>query len=107
MGRTRAALAAAAIDHDSCQDENHAGDPEQMCDVLGHGAVMRLVTAGAAEVDEDVEDPRRHHHGQTDMGSPRHAWQVAQRPSDRFYHQHVLVIHRGLRPVKSIASFGM
>lgn len=103
MGRTRAALAAAAVDDDSHQDEDHAGDTEHVRKVLAHGSVVRFVSP-AAEVKHDVDEPRRDHHGQTDLGSARHPEQVVEECAHRFYHQHWLVIHPAARDVNSIAN---
>jgi hypothetical protein len=65
--RTLAELAAGAVDHDASQDEEHAGDTEQVREVLrAEVTVMAGVHIGA-QMHRDVEDTGDHHHGETDL----------------------------------------
>jgi hypothetical protein len=85
-GRTRAAMAAGAVRHEPDQDEDHAGDTDQVRRVLGEKAFVGVVVAGRHHVDEDVQGASGHHDREAEPHEQREPADVAQ----RLYHQHAL-----------------
>jgi len=72
--RSLAELATGAVDDDARQDENHAGDAEDVSQMLRADAVMAGVPA-REEVSHDVEATGPDHRHQPE---PAHAWHATQ-----------------------------
>lgn len=85
-------LAAGAVHHDPRHDEDHADDSDQVGEVLDPAVAG---VGSGSEVDGDVERAGQHDHQEPDAGQGRKAGELATSPSDRFYHQHSLLIHAG------------
>jgi hypothetical protein len=103
-GRTAAGaeMTAGAVGHDSRQDEDHADDAEQVRHVRDT-RVAGSVLAGD-EVNHHVEDAGRNEDDDPGPCDGRQLAELAQDSAPSLYHQHVLVIHRGLVGVNSITS---
>jgi hypothetical protein len=97
-----AELTAGAVHDDSGQDQDHADDAEQVRHVRDPG-MAGSVLAGD-EVHHDVEDAGRNENDDPGSCHGRQLAEVAQEAAPSFYHQHVLVIHRGLIGVNSITN---
>jgi hypothetical protein len=95
-------MAAGAVYDDSRQDEDHADDADQVRHVRD-SRVAGAVLPGD-EVDHDVENAGRNEDDDPGSCHGRQLAEVAQEAAPSFYHQHVLVIHRGLIGVNSITS---
>jgi hypothetical protein len=79
--RSLAELATGAVDDDARQDENHAGDAEEVGEVLRAEAVMAGVRAGQ-QVHGDVEGTGPDHHHQPEPADARDPTQLLHhRPS--------------------------
>lgn len=74
-----------------------------MGDVLDAQSVVPAVL-GDSEVNDHVERTRGHHQQQANASQGRDGARVANQPFAAVYRQHVLVIHRGRRCVKSIGN---
>jgi len=92
-----------AVDDDTCQNESHARDADQVRRVLPSEALVHVVV-GRAEVDRDVQDTAHGHQRQAEDHRER---EPAERASDPFYLKHALEIHSPARCVKSIADIDM
>jgi hypothetical protein len=75
-GRDGAAMAAGAVDDDARQDEGHAGEANQVRDVLGADHGVGLV-AQRREVEHDIEDAARGHEAEAQEHHDRERSQVA------------------------------
>ena len=91
MSRALAELATGAADDDARQDENHAGDTQQMGEMLrAQHRMGGMRVAPAHEVDGDVADPRSNHQGEAELAGKGEAPKLFE---TALYRQHWLVIH--------------
>ena len=98
--RAPAEMTPSAVDHDAGKDDGHARDADQVRQVLGPDALVRVVGCLRRDVDGYVEDAAERHEPEPEKheeGQPREA-------PDRLYHRHVLEIHLSHRTVNSIAG---
>jgi len=68
--RALAELATGAVDDDARQDEDHAGDTEEVREVLRAELVMACVRT-AEHMNDDVEDAGKHHHHEPEHADQR------------------------------------
>ena len=67
MSRALAELATGAVDDDARQDEHHAGDTQQMGEMLqAKRSVVMRVDVGH-DVDGHIKDSRDDHHGESKL----------------------------------------
>jgi hypothetical protein len=84
-------MATGSVRNEARKDEDHAGDTDQVRQVL-HPEVVDVVVGGvrqAQPVDDDVEDATHGHHGEAEQHQDG-------KPTDEpecLYHQHTLEIH--------------
>ncbi len=97
-------MATNAVSYDTRHDEDHADDSGNMRQVLEPRVAD--VVAGS-EVDEYVKDACEHEQQQPESRQSREITQLGGPAPDRFYRQHLLVIHRFSVLVNSIASVVM
>ena len=87
--RAWAAMAAGTVHHEARQDDGHAGDTDDVRQVLGAGARVGSM-AGGIEVHHHVKHPTDGHHQKAD----EHEGRQSPEGQQGLYHQHVLEIHR-------------
>ena len=75
-GRGRAAMTAGAADDDAHQDEGHAGDANEVREVLGSDRGV-VPVANRREVEHDVEHAARDHEAEAQEHHGRETSQVA------------------------------
>jgi hypothetical protein len=70
--RSLAELATGAADDDARQNEDHAGDTEQVGEMLRAECRMVVRVAIGHEVDRDIECAGDEHHGEANQADRRH-----------------------------------
>jgi hypothetical protein len=90
--RSLAELATGAVDDDTRQDEDHAGDPEDVGEMLRAEPVMAGVRAGH-QVHGDIEGTCPDHHHEPELAEARDPTKLPSRPT-ALYRWHPLLIHR-------------
>jgi hypothetical protein len=75
-GRALAELAAGAVGDDAHQDEDHAGDADQVRPVLVESSAVSVVMDGT-NMDDDVGDPGCGHQDQAEQHYRRNPFQEA------------------------------
>src|SRR5574338_17683 len=91
LWRRNAALVTGPAHDEARQDEDHAGDTDQMGQVLDSevvGVVVRRMRE-PEPVDDDVESAASGHHGEAEQ----HQDGESAREPERLYHQHTLEIY--------------
>jgi hypothetical protein len=85
LGRPRAAVAAGPMGDEAGQDEDHAGDTDEVRPVLRDQALVDVMPR-ADHVDDDVHRTPDGHDAETEEHQQRETADAAQ----ELYHQHVL-----------------
>lgn len=91
MGRRNPALVTRPVRHEARQDEDHAGDTDDVGQVLDPEAVDVIVgrVGESQAMDGDIERAADGHHPQ----AKQHQGRESAREAERLYHQHSLEIH--------------